>query len=128
MYDPCCAFNCIAAGGRGSTCLDYDDTRPQVVCKACPSGTDVPGTSSAGGYSSAIQTSDVYVPNNSTTSAGASSYAVPPVETTAEPTTGNVSTSSPGLPTPTKDHDSGAAMVSVGAALGLGLLCAVLAL
>ncbi|KAK6522922.1 hypothetical protein TWF281_002350 [Arthrobotrys megalospora] len=126
VYDPCCAFNCIAAGGRGSTCLDYDDTRPQVVCEACPSGTAVSETSSAGGYSSAIQTS--IVPGNSTTSAGVSSSVIPPIETSAGPTSGNASTSAPVLPTPTKDHDSGAAMVSVGAALGLGLLCAVLAL
>ncbi|KAK6539200.1 hypothetical protein TWF694_009442 [Orbilia ellipsospora] len=45
VYDPCCAFNCIAAGGMGSTCLDYDDTRDQVICSAC--ATAIPRSTSS---------------------------------------------------------------------------------
>ncbi|KAK6344699.1 hypothetical protein TWF718_006658 [Orbilia javanica] len=119
IYDPCCAFNCISAGGRGSTCLDYDDTRPQVVCKACPLGsTSISETSIA---------SSSTIPTSSKT-AISSVYPTDGVSTGLSH--GNISTSTPGLPTPTKDRDSGAAvdMMSVGAALGLGLLCAVLVL
>ncbi|KAK6496899.1 hypothetical protein TWF481_001880 [Arthrobotrys musiformis] len=131
VYDPCCAFNCIAAGGRGSTCLDYDDTRPQVVCKACPS--DV-STSHYGTLSTAASPA---ISTTSSSAAGVSSSSSSRIESgyqsigiSSSSGSGNVSTSTPSLPTPTKDHDSSAVagIVSFSVALGLGLLCTILIL
>ncbi|EPS44410.1 hypothetical protein H072_1617 [Dactylellina haptotyla CBS 200.50] len=137
VYDPCCAFNCIAAGGMGSTCLDFDDTRDQVICSAC--ATAIPQTPKSANSDVSTRThislrTDIInkthidlaaaqVANSTTAAAHTSSHAG---VTSVPHASGNVTTTAP--PKPTNSEISGASAVTVSTAAIFGLLCVMFAL